>query len=111
MRAEAGSPASLGASALRHLLLLQTLRAAIDSGQRAADAINYARPPVFSRRRPNVETVLTRWPSAEIREARARMDRAVRLTRLQPSVEDSAISEALHAIALTARRLKGEARR
>jgi DNA polymerase-3 subunit delta len=106
MRAEAGSPASLGASALRHLFLLQTLRAAVESGQRAADALNYARPPVFSRRRGNVEAALTRWPSADIREARTRMDKAIYLTRLQPTLEDSAISQALHDIALTARRLR-----
>jgi DNA polymerase-3 subunit delta len=106
MRAEAGSPASLGASALRHLFLLQTLRAAIDSGRNATEAMISARPPIFSRRRSNVEAALTRWPSTSLREARTRMDQAVYLTRLQPSLEDSAISEALHAIALTARKLK-----
>jgi DNA polymerase-3 subunit delta len=106
LRAEAGSSASLGASALRHLFLLQTLRAAIDSGQRAAEAINFARPPIFSRRRSNVEAVLSRWPSENLRAARTRMDQAVRLTRLQPSIEDSAISDALHDIAQTARKLQ-----
>jgi len=106
MRAEAGSFASLGATALRHLLTLQTLRAAIDAGQSASEVMNYARPPIFSRRRSAIESELARWPSENIAEARKRIDQAVYLTRLQPSLEDTAISEALHAIALTARRLK-----
>ena len=110
MRAEGGSPASLGATALRHLLLLQTLRASIDAGQDASNALNFARPPIFQRRRPTVEAELARWPSGSIQEARRQVDQAVYLTRLQPSLEDAAISEALHTIALTSRKLKRGAR-
>ena len=106
MRADGGSPASLGAAALRHLLLLQTLRASIDAGQNAVNVLNYARPPIFQRRRPTVEAELARWLGASIQEARRQMDQAVYLTRLQPSLEDAAISEALHSIALTSRKLK-----
>ena len=36
------------------------------------------------------------------------MDQAIYLTRLQPALEESAISEALHEIALTARKLKAQ---
>ena len=111
MRAEASSFASLGAAALRHLLSLQTLRAAIDDGQGPSEVINYARPPIFSRRRSTIEAELSRWPSADIAEARRRMDQAIYRGRLQPSLEDAAISEALHAVALTARRLKQGGRR
>ena len=71
MRAEGGSPAALGALALRHLLQLQTLRAAVDAGERPARAVDFARPPIFGRRRPTVEAELTRWPSAALAEARA----------------------------------------
>jgi DNA polymerase-3 subunit delta len=106
MRAEAGSPASLGAAALRHLLALQSLRAAIDAGENIESAMNYARPPVFSRRRKTIAAELSHWRSGDLVEARRRIDQAVYLTRLQPTIEDPAISQALHAIALTARRLK-----
>ena len=79
MRAEASSFASLGAAALRHLLSLQTLRAAIDAGQGASEVINYARPPIFSRRRSTIEAELSRWPSAEHRRGAAQ-DRPGRST-------------------------------
>jgi DNA polymerase-3 subunit delta len=106
MRAEAGSPPSLGAATLRHLLALQTLRAAVDAGENVESAVNYARPPIFSRRRKTIAAELSRWRSGDLVEARRRIDQAVHLTRLQPALEDPAISEALHAIALTARKLK-----
>jgi DNA polymerase-3 subunit delta len=106
MRAEGSSPASLGALALRHLLLLQSLRASMDAGENVSRAIEFARPPIFARRRLAVEAQVTRWPNESIAKARQRVDRAVALTRLQPPLEDAAISEALHDIALTARRLK-----
>jgi DNA polymerase-3 subunit delta len=111
MRAEASSFASLGATALRHLLSLQTLRAAMDDGQSASEVINYARPPIFSRRRSTIESELSRWPSPGLVEARRKMDQAIYRSRLQPSLEDAAISDALHAIALTSRRLKQRAQR
>lgn len=106
MRAEAGSPASLGAAALRHLLALQSLRASIDAGENVESAMNYARPPIFSRRRRTIAAELSRWPSRALIEARRRIDQAVYLTRVQPAIEDPAISEALHAIALMSRKLK-----
>jgi DNA polymerase III subunit delta len=109
-RAEGGSPAALGTLALRHLLQLQQLRAAVDSGERTSRAVEFARPPIFGRRRPNVEAEIERWPSASIADARGRIDRAVMLTRLEPALEEAAISEALHDLALSARRLKKAAR-
>ncbi len=106
MRADGSSASALGALALRHLLQLQTLRAAVDAGESPSRAVDFARPPIFNRRRPTVEAELKRWPSDAIAEARRRIDRAVMQMRLEPALEDAAISEALHEIALTARRLK-----
>jgi len=110
LRAEGSSPQALGALALRHLLQLQQLRAAVDSGERSARVVDFARPPIFGRRRPAVEAEIDRWPSAALVEARRRIDRAVMLMRLQPALEEAAISEALHDIALTSRKLKRGAR-
>ena len=78
------------------------------SGRRAS-SISPARR-FSARRRPNVEAEIERWPSASIAEARRRIDRAVMLMRLQPALEEAAISEALHDVALEARRLKRGAR-
>lgn len=106
LRADAASFASLGAAALRHLILLQSIGAAIAAGRPLADALNYARPPIFKRRRSAVETEVRTWSMERIAAARRRMDEAVYLTRLRPGLEDSAISAALHGLALEARRMR-----
>lgn len=108
MRAEGGSAAALGTLALRHLILLQSLRATIEAGSSISDAVRSAKPPIFFRRKASVEAELSRWTSDALKDARHRVDRAIALTRLQPTLEDAAMSEALHTIALDARRLKRE---
>jgi DNA polymerase III subunit delta len=111
LRAESGSFVSLASAALRHLLQLQSLRAAMDTGVGAGAVLSSARPPVFSRRRSKIESELDRWPSENLRQARQQIDKAIYLTRLQPTIEESAISDAFHRLALTARRLKRESAR
>ena len=106
-RAEGGSAAGLGAQMLRHLLQLSTMRAGVDAGQSAASTLEAARPPVFSRRRVAVEAQLKHWSTGDLADARRRTADAVALTRRQPALEGAAISEALHGIALHARRLSG----
>lgn len=106
LRAESGSFVSLASAALRHLLQLQSLRAAMDTGVGANNVLASARPPVFSRRRSTIESELERWPSENLRQARQQIDQAIYLTRLQPTVEESAISDAFHKLALTSRKLK-----
>jgi DNA polymerase-3 subunit delta len=106
LRAEGGSAAGLGALALRHLLQLQSLSARIESGQPVAAALERARPPVFGRRRSTVEATLRLWPGPALAEARRRLAEAIYGTRLRPALEMAVVSEALHGLALTARRLK-----
>jgi hypothetical protein len=53
-----------------------------------------------------VQAEVERWPVDAIAGARGALDRTVMLMRLQPALEDAAMSAALHGIALTARRLK-----
>jgi DNA polymerase-3 subunit delta len=104
--AEGGSVGALGTLALRHLIVLQGLRATVDAGRSPSDAVSSARPPIFFRRKSNVEAELSRWTSDALVAARRSVDKAVALTRVQPALEKAAMSEALHAIALDARRLK-----
>ena len=106
LRAEGSGSGALGTLALRHLILLQGLRAGIDAGASISEAVRTARPPIFFRRRAQVEAALARWTVEGLIDARRRIDRAVALSRTQPALEAAAISEALHAIALHARRLK-----
>ncbi len=105
LRAEGGSAASLGALALRHLLAVSSMRAAYEGGSSISTALDGARPPVFSRRRSAVEAQLKRWSSAELAGVRRQLADAVELTRRQPALEEAAISEVLHRIALQSRRL------
>jgi DNA polymerase-3 subunit delta len=109
LKADGSSAAGLGAQALRHLLMLQALRAEMATGASAASAVERARPPIYIRRRSAVEAALKRWPPDALVEARARMNQAIATTRLLPSLEAAAISEALHAIALEARRRRNRA--
>lgn len=109
LRSEGGSAAALGTLTLRHLLLLQTLRVTVDGGTSPSKAVEQARPPIYFRRRAAVEAQLRRWTSEGLMTARRNVDRAIALTRLQPALEDAAISEALHSLALTARRRKRSA--
>lgn len=104
MCAEGGSPAALAALALRHLILAQSLSVAVNDGTEASAAVERAKPPIFQRRRSTIEEQVRRWPIAALVEARRRVDRAVALSRMHPALEFAAISEALHQIALTARR-------
>jgi DNA polymerase-3 subunit delta len=106
LRAEGGSPASLATLALRHLIHLQSLRLALDSGERLDAVLRGARPPVHYRRRTATEASVKRWTQDALVEARRLADGAVYLSRMQPNLEYAAVSDAMHKIALTARQLK-----
>lgn len=106
LSAEAGSFVSVASAALRYLMQLQSLRASVDSGGGVSAVLDSARPPIFRQRRTAVETTLRLWSSNGLIEARRLIDATIQLTRHQPAIEDSAVSDALHKLALTARRLK-----
>lgn len=106
LRSEGSSAAGLATQALRHLLLLSGLRDAVEEGSSVSAAIDRARPPVFARRRAAVEAALRLWPGEALSEARRRLAAAIALTRTLPALEEQAVSQALHEIALMARRLK-----
>lgn len=106
LRAEGASAAGLGAQALRHLIHLQGLRAAVDSGTSPSSAVERARPPIFGPRRKAVIAALQSWPADQLARARRRMADAIYTTRLHAALETTAISQALHETALDARRLR-----
>ncbi len=109
LRSEGGSAAGVATQALRHLMQLQALRAAVDAGATPSAVVEGSRPPIFGRRRAAVQAALVRWPSQALREARRALAEAILTTRLQSSLEAPAISAALHEIALKSRRLRSAA--
>jgi DNA polymerase-3 subunit delta len=108
LRGEGGSPSGLAAQALRHFIMLQGLRAAMDGGASIGQAMSLARPPVFPRRAPAIDASLRRWPADALVDARRRIADAISLARRQPGLETAAVSQALHTIALEARRLRAK---
>ena len=110
LRAEGGAAGSLGSQALRHLFTLSGLRTSIEAGSSTASALERARPPIFARRRNVVEAQLRRWTSGDLATARARVADAVELTRRQPALDEAAMSQVLHELALQARRLRAAGR-
>jgi DNA polymerase-3 subunit delta len=109
LRAESGSAVGLASLALRHLLQLQSLAVSLAGGLDAKAALDRARPPIHWRRRAAVEATLRLWPASALAEARRRLNDAIYATRLQPALENAAVSDALHGLALQARRLKRRA--
>lgn len=56
-------PAAILNAAIRHATQLHRLKLAIDAGDSPAHVVEYARPPVFFRRRPHFERALSRYGS------------------------------------------------
>ncbi|MGQ7794398.1 DNA polymerase III subunit delta [Faunimonas sp. B44] len=110
LRAEGQSAASVAAQALRHLIMLQQLRAEVEAGRPASAVVERARPPIFFKRKAAVEAVLRRWPAGEIARARSIMAEAVLATRRLPPLEFPLVSDALQRVAAAARRLAQQGR-
>jgi DNA polymerase-3 subunit delta len=101
-----GSAAALSTLLLRHLVQLASLRAEADGGLSPSVALDRARPPAFGRRRAAIEADLKLWTGEALEAARRRVFDAIAATRMQPSLDDAVISDALQALALIARRLQ-----
>ena len=56
-------PAAILNAAIRHVTQLHRLKLAVDAGDSPARVVEYARPPVFFRRRPHFERALNRYGS------------------------------------------------
>jgi DNA polymerase-3 subunit delta len=97
MRAEGEKFAGLGAIAIRHLIALQSYRESSDRGGGGFSGSRF-----FSE---TMDKQARRWSLAVLQEARRRMADAVFRTRKTSALEDAAISQALHEIALEGRRL------
>lgn len=102
---EGQSPSGLATQMLRHLLAMQSMRARFDKGSSARQIVENARPPIYFKRRAAIQEALGRWPGDYLRRARMIVGDAVAQSRNTPRLEFSLVSDALHRIALMARRL------
>jgi DNA polymerase-3 subunit delta len=92
-------------AAIRHFNFLHRARAAFDAGERTSDLVARAMPPVFFKRRANVERAIALWPAARIERALAGLDRAILDSRIRNAIADEVIGQALMMIGtLIARR-------
>ena len=98
-------------AALRHFMLLDELRAAVDGGVAPGDAVNGARPPVFFKRKGKVETALGLWSPARLARAIIVLGEAARDARLNPSLSADIVGETLLTLARAADQAAGRRRR
>ncbi len=110
LRNEGQSASGLATQMLRHLMMMQSLRERVDTGSGARQAVEAARPPVFFKRRAMVTEALNRWAADDLRQARSWTADAIAASRKTPQLEFELVSDALHKIALEARK-QGRSRR
>lgn len=110
-RAEGVDAGQMAGAALRHFMLLDELRAAVDSGVAPADAVNGARPPVFFKRKGKVETALGLWPPARLARAIVVLGDAARDARLNQTLAADIVGETLLTLARAAEQAAGRRRR
>lgn len=110
-RAEGVDAGQMAGAALRHFMLLDELRAAVDSGVSPSDAVNGARPPVFFKRKGKVETALGLWPPARLARAITVLGDAARDARLNQTLAADIVGETLLTLARAAEQAAGRRRR
>ena len=110
-RAEGVDAGQIAGAALRHFMLLDELRAAVDGGVAPGDAVNGARPPVFFKRKGRVEAALGLWSSARLARAIIVLGEAARDARLNPPLSADIVGETLLTLARAADQAAGRRRR
>lgn len=110
-RAEGVDAGQMAGAALRHFMLLDELRAAVDAGVSPADAVNGARPPVFFKRKGKIEAALGLWPPARLARAIVVLGDAARDARLNATLSADIVGETLMTLARAAEQAAGRRRR
>lgn len=110
-RAEGVDAGQIAGAALRHFMMLDELRAAVDNGVSPSDAVNGARPPVFFKRKGKVETALGLWPPARLARAIVVLGEAARDARLNAVLAADIVGETLLTLARAAEQVAGRRRR
>ncbi len=103
----AGTPGSvIVGAAVRHFNFLQKARAAFDDGGSTDTIVSRASPPVFYQRRDAVTRQIGSWSPGAIDNALTRLDRALMESRLNRTIENEVVGQALHSVAAMAPRAR-----
>jgi len=95
----------IAGAAIRHFNFLHRARAAYEGGERPSDLVARAMPPIFFKRRDNVERAIGLWPNARIERALATLDQAMLDSRLRGAITDEVLGQSMMMIStLVARR-------
>jgi DNA polymerase III subunit delta len=98
------SSSYIAGAAIRHFSFLHRARAAFDAGESAEDLLARAMPPIFGKRRGNVERAIQLWPVARLERVLAALDQAMLDSRIRGTIADEIIGQALMMIAAGAAR-------
>lgn len=110
-RAEGADAGQIAGAALRHFMMLDELRAAVEAGVSPGDAVNGARPPVFFKRKGKVEAALGLWTPARLARAIVVLGEAARDARLNAVLAADIVGETLLTLARAASQAAGRRRR
>lgn len=83
---------------------LHAIRAAVDQGRPAKDAIAGFRPPIFFKQQQAVASQMSLWSTSALETALARTNAIIQETRLKPQLAEALTADLLLAIARNARK-------
>lgn len=96
-------PAAILNTAIRHVTQLHRLKLAVDAGDSPARVVEYARPPVFFRRRPHFERALNRFGSELLAREIVALSDASLAARKNPALAESIAERAILRLARSGR--------
>ncbi len=100
---EGGSASVLCGQALRHMSQLQLARSEIDKGKTTLEALRVFVPPIFYKRKTNIERQLNIWSLSKLDQAISTLMKAYEETRKNAHLAHVLLERTLIAIALQAR--------
>lgn len=100
--AEGVTPDRIASAALRHFLMLDEWRGAVEGGRRPAEVVEGARPPVHFKRKALVTTALGLWSSPRVEKAIALLSDTARDQRLNAALARELVGDCLVTIARVA---------
>ena len=102
-----GTPGFVTAGAvIRHFDFLHRTRARFEAGASPASIVAAASPPIFFKRRDDVERQIALWPLARIERVLDNLDQAMLDSRLRGTISDEVVGQALAMTAAVAGSLR-----
>lgn len=106
-RGEGVDAGQIAGMALRHFMLLDELRAAVERGRTPSEAVEAARPPIFFKRRDKVVQALDLWSGPRLARAVTVLGETAREARLNAALAAAIVGETLLTLARAAAQVRG----